>query len=232
MKLEEGEYLVNVATCTENDDVLLATHHGKCIRFSANDIRVFVGRNSMGVRGIKLMPTDYVMSMSILKHADFTVEERNAYLRKSRSLRDTADVDLLSYEAPKESDEEEGAVANYTLTDERFKEMAGQEQFLLSVAEKGYGKRSSSYEYRLSGRGGQGIANMEITDKTGLIVGCFPVEDSDQLMLMTDGGQLIRCRVNEVRIVGRKTQGVTLFRVTGKEKVVAAERVPEEEDEE
>ena len=232
MKLEQGEYLVNVATCTDQDDVLLATHHGKCIRFSTTEIRVFVGRNSMGVRGIKLMPTDYVMSMSILKHADFTVEERNAYLRKSRSLRDAVEVDLLSYEPPKEPEDEEGASANYTLSDERFKEMTGFEQFLLSVAEKGYGKRSSSYEYRLSGRGGQGIANMEITDKTGLIVGCFPVEDTDQLMLMTDGGQLIRCRVNEVRIVGRKTQGVTLFRVGPKEKVVAAERVPEEDDEE
>ncbi len=214
MKLGEGEYLVNVDTCTDDNDVLLSTHQGKCIRFPVTDIRVFVGRNSIGVRGIKLAKDDCVISMSILTHSQFTMEERDEFLKRSRTMR--------SGETPE---------SGYILSDERFDAMLKDEEMILTITENGFGKRSSAYEYRLSGRGGQGIANMEITDKTGLVVGSFPVEETDQLMLVTDGGQLIRSHVNEIRVVGRKTQGVTIFRVSKGEKVVSADRIRDDESE-
>ena len=213
MKLSDGEYLVNVDTCHEQNDVLLSTHQGKCIRFPVTDIRVFAGRNSTGVRGIKLASGDRVISMSILTHSKFTMEERDDFLKRSRALRSGDSV-------PSE------------LSEERFEEMLAGEDMLLTVTENGFGKRSSSYEYRLSGRGGQGIANMDITDKTGLVVGSFPVEDTDQLMLVTNGGQLIRSHINEIRVAGRKTQGVTIFRVAKGEKVVSADCIREDEEEE
>lgn len=212
MKLDEGEYLVNVATCTEENDVLLSTHQGKCIRFPVKDIRVFVGRNSMGIRGIKLADGDKIISMSILRHSTFTMEERDEFLKRSRALR--------AGESLEPSD---------ILTEDRFDEMLAAEEMILTITEKGFGKRSSAYEYRLTGRGGTGIANMEITDKTGLVVASFPVEEMDHLMLVTDGGQLIRSHVNQIRIVGRKTQGVTIFRVSNNEKVVSADRIQEDE---
>ena len=121
--------------------------------------------------------------------------------------------------------------SSVTLSEVRFQEMLSEEEMILTITEKGFGKRSSAYEYRLSGRGGQGIANMEITDKTGLVVASFPVQEMDHLMLVTDGGQLIRSHVNQIRVVGRKTQGVTLFRVSTGEKVVSADRIPEESEE-
>ncbi len=216
MKLEGNETLVDVATCNDQHDCFVTTREGKCIRFSVTDVRVFVGRNSTGVRGIKLANKDRVVSMSILDHGTFTIEERDAYLSLSRKARG----------------EEEGttATSSETMSTERYQEMAASEQFILTVSEKGFGKRTSAYEYRISNRGGQGIANMEITDKTGLVVASFPVKENDQLMLITDGGQLIRSHLNEVRIAGRKTQGVRLFRVESTEKVVAAECVAETEE--
>ncbi len=217
MKLEEGEYLVNVDTCTDDKDVFLSTYQGKCIRFPVTDIRVFVGRNSMGVRGIKLAKDDCVISMSILTHSKFTMEERDEFLKRSRALRG--------------GEEGEGTVSDAIISEERFQAMLKDEEMILTITENGFGKRSSAYEYRLSGRGGQGIANMEITEKTGLVVASFPVEETDQLMLVTDGGQLIRSHVKEIRVVGRKTQGVTIFRVSKGEKVVSADRIREDESE-
>lgn len=215
MKLDESESLVDVRPCALDQDVLLSTLKGKCIRFSIKDVREFASRNSTGVRGIKLAGGDEVISMSILQHADFSMEERDDYLRLSRRLRDSA----------KEVTEED--VAGGTLTVERFNELQAQEQFILSATNKGFGKRSSAYEYRISNRGGQGIANMDLTAKNGLVVGSFIIEETDQLMLVTDGGQLIRCPVNDVRIAGRTTQGVTLFKVTKDERVVSIARIRE-----
>jgi DNA gyrase subunit A len=216
MKLEEGEHLVSVATCDEGNDVLLSTYSGKCIRFHSTDVRVFASRNSTGVRGIRLKEKDYIVSMCILNHGKFSTEERDAYLKKSRALRS-------------ESDEPSSTDSLLSLGEETFQEMADKEEFLLTISEKGSGKRTSSYEYRLTRRGGKGITNMDITDKTGMIVSCFPVTDSDHLMLITDDGQMIRSHVSEIRIAGRRTQGVRVFRLSGNEKVVSAERILDED---
>lgn len=223
MKLEEeGEYLVSVATCAPHQDVLLSTHSGKCIRFRSTDVRVFAGRNSTGVRGIRLQKDDYVVSMCILNHGPFSTEERDLYIRQSRALRHEADTEI--------DGNEPSMSQTGRLTDERFQEMAAQEEFLLTISERGMGKRTSSYEYRLTGRGGQGITNMDLSDKTGMIVACFPVFDRDHLMLITDQGQMIRSRVSEIRVAGRRTQGVRVFRLSGMEKVVSAERIFDEDD--
>lgn len=224
MKLEEeGEYLVSVATCAPHQDVLLSTHEGKCIRFRSTDVRVFSGRNSTGVRGIKLQKEDYVVSMCILNHGSFSTEERDLYIRQSRALRHEAESETETIDAP---------ITNPSarLSEERFQEMLAQEEFLLTISEKGMGKRTSSYEYRLTGRGGQGITNMDLSDKTGMIVACFPVSDKDHLMLITNQGQMIRSRVSEIRVAGRRTQGVRVFRLSGEEKVVSTERLFDDED--
>ena len=220
MKLEEeGEVLVSVGTCDENNDILLSTYLGKCIRFRSTDIRLFAGRNSTGVRGIKLQKDDYIVSMCILNHGGFTTEERDQYLKRSRALR-------------AEGGDFEKQISDVDLSDERFTAMQEQEEFLLTVSERGSGKRTSSYEYRLTGRGGQGITNMDLSDKTGNIVACFPVADTDHLMLITDDGQMIRSKVSEIRIAGRRTQGVRVFRLSGDEKVVSAERILDEDEDE
>jgi DNA gyrase subunit A len=218
MKLEEGDRLIAVQTCTKADDVLLAAAGGKSIRFPVEDVRVFTGRTSVGVRGIKLEENDHVISMSILRHVDADTGERMAYLKARRSA--TGD------ESPVESDGEEAAEA--TISPERYAELESKEEFILTVTSRGYGKRSSAYEYRIAGRGGQGIANMDITERNGQVVASFPVAERDQIMLVTDGGQLIRCPVNDIRIAGRKTQGVVLFKVEEGERVVSVTRLSDE----
>ncbi|MCZ6509862.1 MAG: DNA gyrase subunit A [Alphaproteobacteria bacterium] len=227
MKLDGDDRLIGVATCDETDDVLLATDAAKCIRFRLTDIRVFQGRNSTGVRGIKLTKGGEVISMSILHHAESTTSERNAYLKRSRAERaegDPSEVDGevegadVATEDDVEAGAEEGAVV---LSDERYHEMAELEQFVLTVTAKGFGKRSSAYEYRVAGRGGQGIANIDLAKQKGnSVISSFPVEGNTELVMMTDGGQLIRTGVSDVRIAGRSTRGVTLFRVAKDEHVV------------
>ncbi len=219
MKLEEGESLVAVAPCHDENDILLATREGRCIRFESTDVRVFASRNSTGVRGIRLAEKDTIVSMSILKHSTFTIEERDAYLRQSRALRG------VELEEGDKSSETLTTGDGLVLSEQRFQEMAEQEEFILTVTEKGYGKRTSAYEYRITNRGGQGVANMELTDKTGLVVASFPVENDNHLMLVTDEGQLIRSRISEIRIASRRTQGVRLFRINEGCKVVSAERI-------
>jgi len=218
MKLdEEGERLIGVQPASDDQDVLIATRAGKCIRFPLDDLRVFASRDSTGVRGIRLSAGDEVMSLSILRHVDSTPEERVAYLRHAALLRRGSD-------APEPEAPEEGEVAptaQVSLSEMRLAELSAAEEFLLTVSENGFGKRSSAYEYRMTGRGGSGIANMEITEKTGPVVESFPVGPTDQIMLVTDRGQLIRCPVDDIRIVSRRTQGVTLFRVEGGERVVS-----------
>jgi len=217
MKLEEGDKLISVQTCTDKDDVLLATKQGKSIRFAVDDVRVFTGRNSVGVRGIKLAEGDEVMSMSILHHVDVTSEERVAYIRQANAAR------RASGEATEDqaTGDDEETTASVTLSAERFAELAAQEQFLLTVSERGFGKRTSAYEYRITNRGGQGIWNMEMSGRNGLIVATFPVKDGQDIMLVSDGGQIIRMPIKDIRIAGRKTQGVTVFRVDEAEKVVS-----------
>ena len=216
MKLDEGDKLINVRICQEDNDIMLAARSGKCIRFPVTEVRVFVGRNSTGVRGIKLADGDEVISMSILKHSDATSEERDEYSRISSVIK------RLSAERGEDAEvtPEETGLLN-VLTAEKYQEMAENEQFILSVTSTGYGKRTSSYEYRVTGRGGQGIANMEMSARNKEIVSSFPIEDDNQIMMVTDGGKLIRMPVSDIRIAGRKTQGVILFRTAENEKVVS-----------
>ncbi|MGE5767007.1 MAG: DNA gyrase subunit A, partial [Bacteroidota bacterium] len=227
MKLEDGgDALVAVKPCTEGDDILLATAGGKCIRFGVSDVRVFAGRTSTGVRGIKLAKDDRVISMSILRSGeDVSVEERDAYLRYANARRrgDNGDGGNGHGEAAPE------------LTPQRLEELAAAEQFILSVANDGYGKRTSSYEYRVTGRGGQGIGNLDLERAGGReagVVAAFPVEPGDQIMLVTDGGKLIRSPVEDIRIAGRTTRGVTLFRIDESERIVSVAHLPEDEESE
>ena len=219
MKLDEGDRLVGVQTCSEDDDVLLSARNGMCIRFPVPEVRVFTGRTSTGVRGIRLGKDDEVISMSILHHAEIDMQIRDDYLRAAAALRRGAE------------DEGEAEPAPAKLSPEAFGELAQSEEFILTVTENGFGKRSSAYEYRITGRGGKGIANIEMTERNGPVIGAFPVLPNDQIMLVTDRGQLIRCPVHDIRIAGRKTQGVTLFRVESGERVVSVASMGETEDE-
>jgi DNA gyrase subunit A len=221
MKLEEGDSIAHVALCTEQDDVLLSTVEGQCIRFPVSDVRVFSGRNSIGVRGIRLEKKDELISMAIIRHVEATSEERVAYLKMANAVR----------RGEEGEDEEEEKVKAIELSQKRYAAMSAAEQFILTLTEHGYGKRTSSYEYRITGRGGKGIVAMAISKKNGKIVGSFPVEDTDQIMLVTDKGKLIRCPVDGIRIAGRSTQGVIVFDTAEGERVVSVERISEEAEE-
>jgi len=225
MKLDEGEAIVDVQIATENDDVLLTAAGGQCIRFPVTDVRVFSGRTSMGVRGIALAGGDKLISLTILRHLDASSDERAAYLKMRRAVAGETTV-----EEPAETDAEE-ASASVQLSQERYAQMSAAEQFVLTISENGYGKRSSSFEYRTTGRGGKGIVAMSVNDRNGKLVASFPVEDSDQIMLVTDAGQLIRCPVEGIRVAGRSTQGVIVFDTADDEHVVSVEHISEEESE-
>ncbi len=230
MKLdEEGDEILSVDTCTEFDDVLLTCAGGQCIRFPVTDVRVFAGRNSIGVRGINLAEGDKVISMAILGHVEADAAERSAYLKRSIAERraqgaeDAEDIVVVG----------EDVEADAELSDERYQELKSREQTVLTVSEYGYGKRSSSYEFRVSGRGGKGIRATDTskTDEIGKLVALFPVEASDQILLVSDGGQLIRVPVHGIRLAGRSTKGVTIFNTADGEKVVSVERISETESE-
>ncbi len=227
MKLEEGEGIVGVDTCTVDDDVLLTTALGQCIRFPVPDVRVFKGRDSMGVRGIALAEGDTVISMAILRHFESEAEERSLYLKQSRLMRGEIESDA---EAVIEGGDEEPAAGQLDM--ERYALMSASEQFVLTVSENGYGKRTSSFEYRTTGRGGKGIVAMSTGPRNGQLVASFPVEHADQIMLVTDAGQLIRCPVEGIRIAGRSTQGVIVFDTAADERVVSVERIREDESDE
>jgi len=229
MKLDEGDGIVDVATCTANDDVLLTTALGQAIRFQVDEVRVFKGRDSTGVRGISLAEGDRIISMAIVHHFDAESAERAAYLKMSRAVRGEG-------ESEESSDDAEDAVPAGELSQERYAAMSAAEQFILTISENGYGKRTSSHEYRITGRGGKGIVAMAVNKRNGPLVGSFPVEDGDQIMLVTNGGQVIRVPVdagpdNRIRIVGRSSQGVTVFNTADGEKVVSVERISEPEGE-
>ena len=228
MKLEdEGgktDSLVGVATCDDSNDVLLSTRQGKCIRFEVSDVRVFAGRSSVGVRGIKLAEGDEVISMSILNHVDFDTESRDAYLKMVRKLCGGDEAE----EAPEDGVESSGT--GKVLTDEEFKRFAANEEYILTATLKGFGKRTSAYEYRITGRGGSGIVSIATSKRNGDVVASFPVGDKDQVMMITDAGRLIRIPIGDVRVAGRSTQGVTLFATGEDERVTSVAHLPLEEN--
>jgi DNA gyrase subunit A len=226
MKLDPGDEIIGVAICTEQDDVLLTSSNGKAVRFPVTEVRLFRGRDSDGVRGIRLEGDDRVISLSILGHVDSTPAENRSYLRQAAVVRRSIDSDGAEEEpnsgavADEEDDGEAGDMEEAQLSTERYGEMGAFEQFILTVSENGYGKRTSAYEYRISRRGGKGIWAMSMSTRNGPLVAAFPVTDEDDVMLVTDGGQLIRMPVNDIRIAGRMTQGVTMLRTAEGERVV------------
>lgn len=220
MKLEDDENLIGVEACTTDDDILLSTHKGKCIRFAVSDLRQFTGRTSTGVRGIRLGQDDYVISLSVVKHVTFSIEERTHYLKMKRANRLDSNVEP--------QDDDVLSVPAVSLSRERYEELENSEEFILTVTDRGFGKRSSAFEYRITNRGGQGITNVDLTTKNGLVVGSFIVGQNDQIILITDSGKILRCPVNGIRIAGRNTQGVTLFNIDDGEKVVSVARVSDD----
>lgn len=222
IRLDDNDHLIDVKVCKDEDHVLLATKAGKAIRFPASSVRVFKSRTSDGVRGMRIASSDYVISMTILKGISCTMEEREAYLSIPIENR-------LLIAGGKEFTPEEFEVQ---LNKEQILEMAVSEEFILTVSENGFGKRSSAYEYRITNRGGSGIVNMDVSDKTGLVVGVMPVDMSDELMLITNNGKLIRCKLESVRITGRNTSGVILFKTEQEEKVVSTALIADSPEEE
>ena len=225
MKLDEGDGIVDVATCTANDDVLLTTALGQAIRFRVDDVRVFKGRDSDGVRGISLASGDKVISMAIIRHFESDAAERSAYLKMSRAVRGESESEETATD-----DLEEAAAVPSELGQDRYVAMSEAEQFILTVSENGYGKRTSSHEYRITGRGGKGIVAMAVNARNGSLIASFPVADDDQIMLITDAGQTIRLPVGgdkPIRIVSRASQGVTVLDTADGEKVVSVERISE-----
>lgn len=210
IRLEEGEELIAVLPCQEDQDVLLATKSGKAIRFPVTEVRVFASRESNGVRGVKLQGGDKVVSMSLLNNVDATSEERDAYLKWSRRDED-------AYEPTKT-----------TLSEDRITLLQEKEQFILTLTENGYGKRTSSYEYRAARRGGMGITNIDVSSKNGEVVSSFPVENGDDIMLMSTAGTVIRCPVADIRICGRSSKGVITFRVSDGEVLLSTTRLAED----
>ncbi len=201
MKLIDGDSLVGVVPCKKDQDILLSASHGKCMRFRSHDVRLFKGRGSIGVRGIRLKKDDFVISISVLNHIQTDIETRTLYLKAAASTRRGEKQDLMS-----END---------------FESMNNNDQYILTVTQNGYGKRTSAYEYRITNRGGQGIINIETSERNGSVIGSFPVEDTDHIMMVTDAGRIIRSPVNDIRIASRNTQGVTLFSIDKGENVVS-----------
>ncbi|BBK43735.1 DNA gyrase subunit A [Allostella vacuolata] len=233
---EEGERLIGVVLCDESQDVLLATRGGKCIRFSVGEVRLFQSRTSTGVRGIRLATADEVIDISILRHVEADAGTRAAYLRRSaQERRGQGEGDVMADE-PAVTDTEEGAEAEASvperaLSDEEFAQLALADELVLTVTANGFGKRTSAYEYRVTRRGGSGIANIAASARNGQVVSAFPVADDAEIMLVTDGGQVIRMPVRDIRVAGRSTQGVILLRVADGERVVSAALLPEAEAE-
>ena len=218
MKLPEGVSLVNARICDKNMDFLLTTEMGKAIRFSVNDVRIFKGRDSTGVRGIKLAPKDNVVSMAVIHHVDVTSEERSAYFKMRRAI--TGD------------ETGENTETTSTLSQERYAELSAMEEWILAITASGFGKRSSAHEYRVSGRGGQGIAAANLTRRDDKIVASFTVEEEDQIMLVTSAGQSIRCPVQGISRQGRSSSGVKVFDTSDQEEVVSVAWIAEQNQDE
>ena len=231
MKLDENDGIVAVMICSDDNDILLSSASGQCVRFPVKKVRVFVGRNSVGVRGIRLAKSDQVIALSVLNHANATTYERYAYLRRSiterQSLSEENQNSLLE-----DSDEEIQQEAKlskeknrkFVLSEDRYEELKKSDQMILTIAENGLGKRTSVYDYRLSGRGGKGIVAQKLAKKQRLAQ-TLVVEDEDEIMLITDGGQMIRTKVNQIRQVGRNSLGVRIHKIRDNERVVAVARI-------
>jgi DNA gyrase subunit A len=232
MKPDEGERIIGVETCDALDDVLLTSSSGRAIRFPASAVRLFRSRNSTGVRGIRLDSGASVISLAILRHSDATPAERNTYLKQAAMIRRAADEEGADSAEPVEIAEDSETSEETALSPARYAEMGAAEQFILAVSENGFGKRSSAYEYRVSGRGGKGIIAMTVTERNGALLAAFPVEETDQIMLVTDGGTVIRCPIDDIRIAGRNTQGVTIFKTEEDATVVSVAHLNETDDEE
>jgi DNA gyrase subunit A len=209
MKLDSGEKLISAAICGEDSDILISSKFGKCVRFPLSELRVFTGRTSTGVRAIKLLGDDEAISMTILNNGKSSVEEREEYVKYSNRLRRSKEEIISDLGDPPP----------------RYEEMKQAEQILITVTENGFAKRTSSFEYRTCRRGTQGVKNIDMNSKNGKVVAVFPAEEEDEVMLVTDGGKLIRCSAGEIRITGRATQGVITFRPGNNEKVVSAVRL-------
>ena len=223
MKLKEGDKLICVSTCTEDDDILLSALNGKCIRFPVKNVRVFSGRTSTGVRGIKLAKGDEVIAMSVLRHVKVAVEERETYLQAVNASRRLAGGDYTDRAEDKARDKK----LSTKLEQEQFKAMAHAEEFILTISIDGQGKRTSAYEYRIAGRGGQGIANIDVSrgKKKTSVAASFTVIDTDQVVMVANSGQIIRCPIDKVSIIGRSSRGVTIFDTADGEQVVSASRL-------
>ena len=204
MKLEKDDQIVSVKIIKKDDDVMLNTYLGKSLRINSNKIRIFKGRSSKGIKGINLKKDDRVISLTVLNHVKISSDESKAFIKKSRN------------------DDDEVEDTSYKISSKKFEEFKLKEEFILTITENGYGKRSSSYEFRESGRGGQGIINIVTSERNGNVAASYSVKNDDDIMLITDGGQMIRCKVSEIRITGRNTQGVRIFKVDNGEKVVSS----------
>jgi DNA gyrase subunit A len=222
---DADDRLIAVATCTDSDDVLLATENGKCIRFPVGDVRVFTGRSSVGVRGIRLQDGDVIMSMSILRHEEIDTETRDAYLSMASQRRRAAGEEGEAGE----NGNGEAEHAEAKLPPETFDDLAAREEYVLSITQKGFGVRTSAYDYRITGRGGQGIENMDLSKRSDAVVAVFPVGHKDQIMLATDAGTVIRTPVHDIRIARRRSQGVVVFKLGEGERVVSVAHLPEDE---
>ncbi len=229
---DADDSLIGVAVSSDADDVLLATRKGKCIRFPIGDVRIFTGRSSVGVRGIRLLGDDAVISLSILRHEEIGTAERDGYLsmasRRRRQNGLESDVAAEVPEPVPEPEAEEGEAGPaeaVEITDERYAELAQREEFVLSITAKGFGVRVSAYDLRITGRGGQGIDAMDVSRRNDEIIAAFPVHKDDEIMLVTDGGQVIRCPVHDIRLARRRSQGVVVFKVGETERVVSVARL-------
>ena len=225
---EDGDSILAVETCTEADDVLLTADSGQCIRFAVTDVRVFKGRDSQGVRGITLGDSDRAISMTILEHVDADASQRAAYLKRASAERRLSMAEgEVGEDAGSLPNEDVGEVQD--LAEDQYEFLKAHEQFVLTITEQGYGKRSSSYEFRVIGRGGKGIRATDVAKKAeiGSLVAAFPVADDDQLMLVSNGGQVIRVPVSGIRFASRTSKGVTIFKTAAGEEVVGVERISE-----
>ena len=207
IKLNDQDKLISVKIASNDQDILLSTNDGKCLRFPLEKLRLFSGLNSAGVRGIKMQENNFVISQAILKHSIIEMDVRQEYLRYA-------------------SDSRKSDIKN----NEKFEELQKNEEFLLCVTTKGFGKRSSAYEYRISNRGGKGITGILTTPKNGKVIDCFVVNENDQIILVSDQGQIIRVNISQVRIAGRSTQGVSVFKIPNTDKIVNVSRVQEIEE--
>jgi DNA gyrase subunit A len=233
MRLDENETLIAVALCNETDDIMLSTYKGICNRFNVTDIRIFAGRDSNGVRGIRLGQDDHVIAMTILSQGHLALEERQAYLRqaaKMRQLANQSEEEIVEEEIIEDEIPANEEHTDYKITPERFQELAAQEQFILTITENGFGKRSSAYEYRTTNRGSRGFTSIAVNNRNGGVAASFPVSSDNQILLVTDQGRLMRCPIHDVRITRRSAQGVIIFRVDKDEKVVAVSCIPAGEE--